>query len=633
MKKFSLILVCLWIVTGLARIYSGPVLWLRLLNTPEKILLPVFCALTYFTLWHALSLLGGKMFFRKKGERIPGELFLPLWFVLFVEIYWFARNNVLPAATAESMLKIGFMAGLFFASAFLSIIVSYAVAALFKARERSCGFGGAGWLMATVTAVLTVYIFVINFWSFNLFAPKTIAPENAKSPNVVIMTIDTLSANYTQMFGGKYENTPNMIRIAKNGAMFEKNYVHTTHTAPSHSTIMTGLMHRTHGMLENDYIMLDDKYTTLAEFLSERGYETAQFMNVFLCGPESGLHQGFASSFLEYDTNSPFKVALGKPAIFALSYRALLRLEKSVFGSEPHMENYPLVRRWLELRKGKPFFLWFHSFTPHIPYLPGTEALKAIGASPDTVGVTSVDISVVFGDKIELSPERVEEMKTAYSAEIYNADRELSALYGDLERLGLLENTLFVVTSDHGEAIYKSDYFIGHGHQTYDDITHVPMVMLYPGKIAPGTVVSEPVMPFDIFPTIASFLGYELPGKVDGRNLLPVITGDDASLEPLKIVTEASPASPEVHNISIYSGDLHLIYNLSNEKKNMFFNTGVDGQEEQNRFSEDEYSSDIESMTEEIMEWETEYPLRYSDQTTEKSSEKIEKLKNLGYLR
>jgi uncharacterized sulfatase len=175
---------------------------------------------------------------------------------------------------------------------------------------------------------------------------------------------------------------------------------------------------------------------------------------------------------------------------------------------------------WFRLQwdKTKPFFLMVHYFDPHSPY-----NLRPKFANPEKIGEPG---PIAPGMKNAEARERVQQ----YNSEIGYADYWIGKLFDELDRLGVADNTLIVLTADHGESLGEHDY-VGHGRQLYDPIVRIPLIIKLPGYTTPGKVVEREVSIIDIMPTVLDLTAkrvdpdFELPFEVAGRSLAASING------------------------------------------------------------------------------------------------------------
>jgi arylsulfatase A-like enzyme/Flp pilus assembly protein TadD len=284
--------------------------------------------------------------------------------------------------------------------------------------------------------------------------------------NLLVVTVDTLRADRLGAYGSKSGATPNLDRLAAAGIVFEQAFTHTPVTLPAHATLFTGRLPFRHGVRSNTFYRLSETERTLAEILRERGYRTAAFVSAAPVDGRFGLEQGFE----RYDDELPTP---GRGALLA---------ERSA------SETVSRAIDWLRQHRGEPFFLWVHLFEPHYPYEP-----------PGAIRARFLD--------------------APYDGEVAAADLEIGRLLSAPAELGVLEKTLVVATSDHGEALGEHGEPT-HGIFLYDATLSIPLILAGPGVPIGKREAGGPVGLVDVLPTILGLLGIAADGVLDGRDLL-----------------------------------------------------------------------------------------------------------------
>jgi arylsulfatase A-like enzyme/tetratricopeptide (TPR) repeat protein len=304
-------------------------------------------------------------------------------------------------------------------------------------------------------------------------------PFELEDLNVILITIDTLRSDRVSCYGPGRVETPVMDGFAREGVRFSNASSTVPFTLPAHTSILTGLYPPGHGVRENVGYTVDDELTTLAEALSTGGWSTAAFVSAFVLDSRWGIAQGFDRYFDDFDL-STFDEA---PNLSAVQRSGDLTIAEA--------------ERWLDERnEAAPFFLWLHLYDPHDPYTPPEPYLSRHPNRP-------------------------------YDGEVAYTDALLGGFRRSLEERGLLEDSLVVLTSDHGEGLGDHGES-SHGFFIYDSTIHVPLIIRPPGGAAGGGVVDTAVSHVDLFPTILDVVGIEPPQPVHGRSLLPLMKGQEA---------------------------------------------------------------------------------------------------------
>lgn len=300
---------------------------------------------------------------------------------------------------------------------------------------------------------------------------------NARPTNVLLITIDTLRADHLGCYGFALARTPEIDRLAAEGVLAVDAAATAPITLPSHSSIMTGLLPPAHGVRDNGAYALGEDALTLAERLQAAGYRTHAVVSALVLNRRYNLDQGFE----EYDDDLWSE---DEPKLFMIRDRPAPRTAARAVR---------WLESWREDRAGKPFFLWVHFFDPHQPH-QAPQAIAALAASP-------------------------------YDAEITVADSGVGRLLAYLRSHGELDDTLVVLTADHGESLGE------HGEKThavfiYDATVRVPLLLRLPRLLERGSRYEGPVSSIDLLPTILAAVGLEAGDTVQGENLWPALRGE-----------------------------------------------------------------------------------------------------------
>jgi arylsulfatase A-like enzyme len=329
-------------------------------------------------------------------------------------------------------------------------------------------------------------------------------PATPRTP-VVLITIDTQRADRLGCFGYDAPTSPVLDRLAAESVLFSNHHVQAPLTLPSHSSILTGLLPYHHGVLSNGSYKLSPEARTLPEMLADRGWTTGAVVSAGVLHPEFGLSQGFGTYSWQEEGNTTVSQTDATHAT-----------ERAV--------------RWLEGLDGSaPPFLWVHYFDPHGPYT---------------------------------APERFTE-SGPYDAEVRYTDEQVGVLLQTLQDLGLYDDALLVVTSDHGQHLGEHGYG-GHTLSLYEETLHAPLLVRFPGGEHGGREIASLTRSIDILPTVLEALGQELPAELDGVALQQAVLGDGPR-QDLESYSETRFAGQQaVHKKSLVRGRWKLItkYNL-----------------------------------------------------------------------
>jgi arylsulfatase A-like enzyme len=353
----------------------------------------------------------------------------------------------------------------------------------------------------------------------------TVSP--AKGPSILLFTIDTLRADAVGIYGAQDAHTPNLDALGRDGAVFREAVSHSFLTNPSHTTILTGLLPKTHGSTANGS-QIRDEIETVAEVLEAQGYATAAFIGGYTVTEGSS---GLPSRFQYYDDEMTY--GEGKLPN-ALKRLVLLRAIDNLRGlpwvgrSMYRPAEYTVQRAidWLTEPRDRPVFLWVHSYDPHLPYRPPSQHVH--GDAQYAGGVTGDWYKLTPGEKARVieSPVDLQRMKDLYNAEISYADHELGRLRGAISA-NVKGDVLTIVTSDHGENMgERSSYW---GRDLHDSTIMVPLIMAGPGVPASRTV-TEQVRLVDLVPTTLELTGLPPLPNLDGESLVPLMQGTNMTV-------------------------------------------------------------------------------------------------------
>jgi len=320
--------------------------------------------------------------------------------------------------------------------------------------------------------------------------------------NVVLVSLDAVGAKHVSSYGYARETTPNLDGVAREGVLFESAYTQQTWTLTSHITMLNGLNPRSHGASEERGA--SPAATSLTEILWAHGFTTGAFTGgVFYVRPRFGLGRGFER----------YELGRGDARV-----------------DTPHIVDW--LREQRRQRDAEPrhrFFLFVHYFDAHsdagtpVPYhVPPPDGRRYLPAGPpwDRSGGTALLIRL----EKEGPTERDLEFLTAYydAGVRYVDEHGLGPLLAALDELGLADDTLLVLTADHGEEIFEHGSVL-HAYP-YDETARVPLVFRGPG-IPGGRRVPHLAALVDLMPTILSLLSLPIPEKVQGRDLGPLLRG------------------------------------------------------------------------------------------------------------
>ncbi|HET9530263.1 MAG TPA: sulfatase [Blastocatellia bacterium] len=378
-------------------------------------------------------------------------------------------------------------------------------------------------------------------------ALANLPPARPDAPNVLLIVLDTVRARNLSLYGYHRPTTPGLEKLAKKGVVFERAISTAPWTLPSHASMFTG---------RNQYELsvgfaskLDAAYPTLAEVLSANGYMTAGFVaNTWYAGKASGLDRGF----IRYEDMvvSPGQIivssTLGRTANNNFKLRRAIGYSE-VLGRKTAPDINDSFLRWLSERDPqRPFFAFLNYFDAHEPYLP-----------PEPFD-TKFDPNEPRGNPRHdhywnWTPAEVQAEMDAYDEAISYLDHHVGLLFDQLEKRGLLDNTLVIITSDHGEEFYEHE-IMDHGYSLYMPLLRVPLLISFPDRVPAGMRVKEPVTPRYLAATVMELLKLKNEAGFPGVPLSRFWDGGTAPessvTQPLLSELEFTPNLPESYPIS-----------------------------------------------------------------------------------
>ena len=336
---------------------------------------------------------------------------------------------------------------------------------------------------------------------------------------VLFISLDTLRADRLSCITRQWALTPNIDRLARDGALFTQAIAGDIPTQPSHTALFTGQFGLTNGIVSHFFppAQLDTETAWLPSMLQDKGYLTGAVDHLFV------MKDWFIRGYQDY---------MAPPGR----------------SRSPASQINEMAFPWIAEHAADDFFLFLHYWDAHIPYVPPSpykEWLTArftVSSDPATL------------DKLQARPSyplfkrnlydflgdipNLDYVAGLYDAEVAYLDHELGRLFGHLESLGILDDTLCVLFGDHGENMTEHEAWFDHAG-LYDSIVHVPLVIYCPGKVPPARVDTM-VQLVDVMPTVLELLGLPEPDGLDGRSLLPLARGDDRWDRPIAFLSECT---------------------------------------------------------------------------------------------
>jgi arylsulfatase A-like enzyme len=410
--------------------------------------------------------------------------------------------------------------------------------------------------------------------------------------NVIVVMLDSLQFNYVGAYGNTWIKTPNLDRLAREGVLFENNYIEGVPTIPARRAMFTGRYY----LHSKGWSALDVEDTTIADLCWGRPIDTAL---IYDCPqfrlPKFGYTRGFDKVWfthgheadhdyfakdpllhldpLDYIENHVLETAdqvLGEKVIGPLLYEMGCHLRESQYwrGEEDQMCPRTMKAAVEYLKKAdrnKQFFLWIDSFDPHEPWDPPSvyDPDMKCPYDPDYKGKDMCLPLMGEVKGIYTEPE-LHHVRMLYAEKVTMCDRWLGYLMDQVRAMGMEENTLFMLVSDHGEPLGNGEH--GHGIMRkcrpwpYEELVHAPMIIRGPGLPA-GKRISAFTQSCDVAPTVTDALGIGVHPEMQGHTLLPLARGE------VDKVRDFAVAGYYKYSASIITEDWSFIHWLRPDEK------------------------------------------------------------------
>jgi len=351
----------------------------------------------------------------------------------------------------------------------------------------------------------------LAFW-FNPLIYKKEENKNGipkDKPNIILISLDTLRADHLGCYGYRRDTSPNLDTIAQDAVLFINAYSHSPTTLPSHMSMLTSLYPINHGICAvslrsglKSAQELDPSISTLSELLRKAKY----FTTAFTGGGQVSSYFGFSRGFDYYQED------------FSLDSDEAERL-------------FNKAASWINDHRDKKFFLFLHTYQIHNPYNPPhpyNEIYLNKKAQWKEADIIKILAERGLGEYGQLTEEERENLVSLYDGEIkYTDEFFIKRLTTELKRLELYDQTMIIITSDHGEEFYEHKGW-EHGHSIYNELIKVPLIIKFPHSKHRGSNVQNVVRTVDIFPTILNIAGVKnKANNYDGKSLLSVLDGKE----------------------------------------------------------------------------------------------------------
>jgi arylsulfatase A-like enzyme len=493
--------------------------------------------------------------------------------------------------------------------------------------------------------------------------PETPARRPSR-PNILLIVMDAVRADHLSLYGYHHPTTPFLEKMATESVVFENAFAAAPWTLPSHASLFTGFypsQHQAHA----EHMWLDDSFRTLAEALHDNGYQTICFSNNDYVSSYHNLVQGFERTWYKRDWTDVHRFhsyGLGRPIVSFWSWLSGdvgKRILAKIARIPTSLRVYPdatvtnkAIVTWLQDDRdaNRPFFIFVNYMDAHLPYNPDDRTARLFMDEKDLetsrlqrLRFPPIEYCLDVSRGGYTRPE-IQIIRGLYDACIRRLDGELERLFGELRTRGLYDDTLIIITSDHGEYLGERNRF-AHGLGLHDEVLHIPLIIRYPPLFPPNTQNNAVVTHVDIPETILSFAGVgDRPqGLPDARRLFEMNRGARPYVFaefrfPVHLFVNASlreDNSPWCEEQkAIRSATHQLIWKSRGDYE--FYDVRTDPLEANNLYSKDQPTA--QAMSQELSRWYNSIyvpPLRHAprDGQERESRELQERLRALGYIR
>jgi len=467
------------------RFLAGPLVWMG--STIDVVWIAPLLNLALFTGLGMLLIVGAQVVPAIPMFRVAASLFIFLTLLDWTAIPVIGRLSVF----VIPLLAMGFAVE--------------PVRWFLRHQEAATEFLGKSLLWIWAAVLAGIFLYTAGRWIFENRSVAALPQSAPGTPNILLIIVDTLRADHLSVYGYERATSPALDALAQEGVLFENAYAASSWTLPSHASIFTGhhpSVHRADGDRP-----LDNRLPTIGTELQKLGYRTGVFSaNYYIFSRLNGFARGFHHFTDHYQSigNVVTNTLYGR----AIEYYALHRMggleHKLGRIAAPQLtENF---LRWIGQDQEKPYFAVLNYYDAHAPYIPPQPYRRMFSAQFEPGGKINTDWGMV-DIYLDLSPEQVQGEIDAYDGAIAYVDDSIAQLLANLKKQGALDNTIVVVTSDHGESFGEHGLF-EHHNSLYPEVIHVPLLMVWPGHIPAGLRVPIPVSNQDLAATFLDLLGY-----------------------------------------------------------------------------------------------------------------------------
>lgn len=445
-------------------------------------------------------------------------------------------------------------------------------------------------------------------------------------PNIVFIITDQHRYDSIGCAGHPVLKTPHIDRLAQEGVRFDRAYVVNPICGPSRASILTGRYPHEHGVVTN-LIDMDSHQPTFIQLLSSAGYYTAGFGSITLSPPDESLGFQYIDALQSAASGDSYHRYIEKKGLSELVGQP--KGEELPFGvytnsleAEDYVDSYTGRRaaQFIDQNKERPFMVWVGFQGPHPPFDPPEPYDKMYDpkdvpippkVAGDLEGKPAMEYWHRFMGCEKLSDELVREIRAHYYGKISLIDDSIGRIIESLERNNLRENTLIVLTADHGELLGEHQLMYKCEQSMYEPSVRVPFILSGPAPFRGGEVRSEFVQSVDLAPTFLELCGLEIPYQMQGRSILSLLEGrsdnwpDAAFCEGRAFETREGLPEDELDLpvVMIRTDRWKYIFHRQEEAFSELYDLQNDPNEHHNLIGRSEYASLIAELRERILLW------------------------------
>lgn len=472
-----------------------------------------------------------------------------------------------------------------------------------------------------------------------------------KQPNIIFLVMDSVRAANLSCYGYQRPTTPNIDQLAAQSTLFEQAISVGCWTLPVHASLFTGLYPLNHGMTVSKDALTDD-FPTLAYRLKSLGYRTACFSNNAYISDATGLSQGFDTVEDIWRATNPRGIQrsrmsrlikslerrgpLAQPAVSALRAsqraRAMLKARRSRKDSGARATNEK-IRDWLNEARDQdaPFFIFVNYMECHERYSPPPPYNRRFMPSRFSdwrVAQVSPNKAEVLDGPASRRADDLEIMRALYDGALSYLDDKIGELVRFVESLGLMDETLIVVTSDHGDSLGEHDH-LGHRVTLYEQLVHVPLIIRYPARFTPGARVSSHVQLADLYPTFLEVAGGDT-AEAAANGFHSLLAPPQTVARPFTVAENTAPKSLDNVVARMIRTDKYKYIWKSNHQHELYDLTS-DPSEQTNLIADE---PDVaRGMIEQLEAWERSLDdKRIETREAEYDDATLQRLRGLGYV-